>query len=95
MIAKTKSSARPVSPPFDADTHEPPWRTAAGTMEERLLRIKALGQRINGYVQFIGSARRLNGTCAEAKEKAVADFYERMVVLERQLSRIQEELKCG
>jgi hypothetical protein len=95
MIAKTTSSARPVSPPFDEDTHEPPWRTAADTMEERLLRIEALGQRINRYVQFIGSAPRLTGTSSEAKEKAVAAFYERMVVLERQLSRIHEELKCG
>ena len=95
MIAKTKSSARPVSPPFDGDTHEPLWRTAADTMEERLLGIEALGRRINGYVQFICAARGLNGTSSEAKERAVAAFYERMVVLERQLSRIHEELQCG
>ncbi len=95
MIAKKKSSARPVAPPFDGDTHEPPWRTPADTMEERLQRIEALGQRVKGYVQFIGGARGLSGTSTEEKERAVADFYKRMVVLERQLSRIQDELKCG
>jgi hypothetical protein len=95
MIAKTKNSSRRVSPPFEEDTHEPPWKTAADTIEERLLRIEALGQRISRYVEFIGSARQLNGTSSEAKAKAVAAFYERMVVLERQLSRIQDELKCG
>jgi hypothetical protein len=64
-------------------------------MEERLQRIEALGQRINGYVQFICRARDLNGTSAEAKDRAVAAFYQRMVLVERQLGQIQEELKCG
>jgi hypothetical protein len=64
-------------------------------MDQRLQRIETLGQRINGYIQFICTARGLDGTSGEAKETAVAAFYERMVVLERQLGRIQEELKCG
>jgi hypothetical protein len=64
-------------------------------MEERLRCIEAMNQRFNGYVQFMGKVGQLNGTSAEAKEKAVAAFYERMVVLERQLGRIQEDLQLG
>jgi hypothetical protein len=64
-------------------------------MEECLQRIEALGQRINGHVQFICRDPGLNGTSAEAKGRAVAAVYERMVLLERQLGQIQDELKCG
>jgi hypothetical protein len=37
----------------------------------------------------------LNGTSAEAKERTVTAFYERMVVAEGQLGRIQENLRLG
>jgi hypothetical protein len=37
----------------------------------------------------------LTGTSTEAKEKAVAAFYEQMVVLERQLGAIKEGLLVG
>jgi hypothetical protein len=37
----------------------------------------------------------MHGTSAEAKERAVAAFYERIVVLEGQLGRIQENLQLG
>ena len=37
----------------------------------------------------------VNGTSAEAKDKAVTTFYERMAALERQLGRIQEDLQIG
>jgi hypothetical protein len=66
----------------------PLWTTA-----ERLQRIEALGQRINGYVQFMCQLDNLNGTSAEAKDKAVIAFYEQLVVLERRLGRIQDNLK--
>ena len=46
-------------------------------------------------VQFIGQAAQMTGTSAEAKERAVAAFHERLVVLERQLGRIQEDLQLG
>src|SRR5438132_14289528 len=51
--------------------------------------------RKNGYVQFLCDVGNLDGTSAEAKDKAVAACYERMVVLERQLGRIQEDLQLG
>ena len=61
----------------------------------RLHCIEVLGQRINGYLQFISGAGALSGASGEAKERAVAAFYERLVVLERQLGQIQEELQLG
>ena len=70
-----------------------PWQTPPWTTGERLQRIEAMGQRINGYVQFMCQIGNLNGTSAEAKEKAVVAFYEQMVVLERQLGRIQDALQ--
>jgi len=72
-----------------------PWQVPPSTTEERLERIEAMGKRINGKVQFMCQVGTLNGTSAEAKEKAVIAFYEWMTVLERQLGRIQDELQCG
>lgn len=96
MTTKVKAGSRSAAPCLD----EPPpsfgpWSTPPCTTTERLQRIEAIRQRINGYVQFIGKVGDLNGTSAEAKEKAIAAFYERMVVLERQLGRIQEDLQLG
>jgi hypothetical protein len=60
-----------------------------------LQQIEVLGQRINGYVQFIREVGALNGSFAEAKERAVADFYEQLVILEARLLRIHEDLRLG
>ena len=68
----------------------PPW-----TLEERLLRIEAMGQRINGYIQFICQVGSLSSTSTEAKERAVAAFYDRLAAAEGQLHRIQEGLRLG
>jgi hypothetical protein len=65
------------------------------TTEERLLHIEALGKRVHGYVEFMCQVGGMGGTSAEAKERAVVDFYERLTVLERQLGRIHEELRLG
>ena len=75
----------------------PPWPGQAPpcTTEERLLHIAALGKRVQGHVEFMGQVGGLGGTSAEAKERAVVAFYERLAALERQLDRIQEELRLG
>jgi hypothetical protein len=65
------------------------------TMEERLQCIEAMGKRIAGYFQSMCAIGSLPGTSAEAKEKAVVAFCERMAVAERQLGRILEELQLG
>ena len=72
-----------------------PWQSNPVTTEQRLECIELMGQRISAYVLFMRQLGDLNGTSGEAKEKAVAAFYERMVVLERQLGRIQEDLQLG
>ena len=64
-------------------------------MEECLHQIEVTGQRVHGYVQFMCQVGSLGGTSVEAKERAVAAFYERLAVLERQLGRIQEGLRLG
>jgi hypothetical protein len=91
----TKSSTRraPASPIAEM----PPdlGSTAPTTTEDRLVRIQALGQRIDGHIRFIRSVANLNGTSPEAKDKAVAVFYESLVIAERRLGRIHEELELG
>jgi hypothetical protein len=50
MATKTNRPTSAVSTLYNGDTDEWPWRTPAGTMEERLQRIEALGQRITARV---------------------------------------------
>lgn len=69
--------------------------TPAWTREERLRRIETMGQRIQGYVQFLSEIADLKGSSDEEKEKAVEKFYDRMTAMESQLSRILEELQLG
>lgn len=69
------------------------WQTPPCTTEERVQRIEVMGQRITEYIRFFCQLGNLGGTSAEAKEKAVIAFYEQMVVVERQLGRIQGNLQ--
>jgi hypothetical protein len=71
------------------------WEAPALTQDERLLRIKAMGQRINDYVGFMSQASGPNGASAEAKEKAVTAFYELMMIAVSQLGRIHEKLQLA
>ena len=72
-----------------------PWSTPAWTMEERLRRIEAMGRRIQGVVEFICQNANLGGTCTASKERAVTTFYDRLVIVERQLVKIQEDIELG
>jgi hypothetical protein len=91
MAAKTKS--RPPSTFPDLEPINELLRTPPTNTEERLVHIRALGQRVKGYVQFMCAVHRLCGSSAEVKEKAVAAFYERLAFLEQELGRIQEKLQ--
>jgi hypothetical protein len=86
----SRPSAAPLASAPARAAQDPPLTT-----EERLKRIAALGRRVAEYVEFMGQVGGLNGTSAEAKERAVAAFYERLTVLEGQLARIREELRLG
>lgn len=67
-----------------------PWQTGPLDTQERLRRIEMMGQWVNGYVQFMCQTGNPNAASAAVTDKAVAAFYEQMVVLERRLARIHE-----
>jgi len=92
MNARDKKLSVVAAPAADA-LASGPWFTAAWTMEERLHRIECLGRKIGAYVEFMCHVADLDGVSAEAKERAVAAFYDRMVLVEQQLGRIQESFR--
>jgi hypothetical protein len=55
-------------------------------MEERLIRIESMGKRIAGFVEYMCSVRDVTTTSNEAKEKAVLAFYDKLLLVERQLN---------
>jgi len=73
----------------------PPKTPLPLTTQQRLECIEQLRQRVNGYVELVCRIDSLQGASAEAKDKAVAAFHERLAVLERQLGRIHEELSLA
>jgi hypothetical protein len=70
-------------------------RTPPATAEEFLMHITSLGKRVEGHVAFMSTVERLNGTSAEAKNKALTLFYQRLVAMELELNRVREELELG
>jgi hypothetical protein len=65
------------------------------TTEDRVLRIRMLGDRIGAYIQFMCAVGNLEGSSVEAKQTAVTAFYERLCTAERQLGRIKNDLQLG
>ena len=63
------------------------------TTEERLQRIETMGQRIEGYIRFMAQVGTLQGSSAEVKEKAVRVFYDQLLIVEKQLAKLQEEFQ--
>ena len=94
MSTRTKSPSRDAAFVQD-EMPAASWLTPPWTQEERLQRIEAMGQRISGYIRFIRQVDSLSGTSAEAKERAVIAFYDRMMAVDSQLSRIREDLQLG
>jgi hypothetical protein len=90
---KAPSRTRTAAPPTGGWALVSPWPTPPWTAEERLRRIEVMGQQIIGYIRFMCEVGSLNGISAEAKERALTAFYERMIVVESQLGRIQEDLR--
>jgi hypothetical protein len=94
MTTRVNVPSSPVTPLAEAMPVST-WPTPPWTLEERLQRIEAMGQRISGYIRFICQVGSLGGSSTEAKERAVAAFYDRLAAAEGQLSRIQEDLRLG
>lgn len=93
MATKAKAISRASAPSGERKAKAEPPATAPLTMEEKLHRIEAMGKRIDGYIKFMCEIVGQSGTSAEAKERAVAIFYEQMVVVESQLARTHDELR--
>jgi hypothetical protein len=56
-------------------------------------RIEELGKRVSSYVEFMCQAIGTNCASAEATERSVTAFYERMVSLEGELRQIHDNLR--
>ena len=95
MIAKPKAASQPIAPASERARQARPWPMPPWTTEEHQQRIAWLSQRINSYVAFMCRVGNLDGTSAEAKDKAVAAFYEQLVVVERELGRIHDGFQLG
>jgi hypothetical protein len=89
----TMKTRRRIPVPTDAEAVAELLRTPPVTTTDRLVRIRVLGQRIAGYIRFMESIATTEGASAEAKDRVVAVFHERMVLLERELARIQENFR--
>jgi hypothetical protein len=92
VIATAARSTKPTAleTPPDLGLNTQPYTT-----EERLEHIKALGERIQGYLHFMAKVATMPGTSAEARDRAVEVFYDRLVIAERQLGRVREDLELG
>lgn len=86
-------STRPPMPHSDLGPSAGPRNSPPETTDDFLRCIEAMNLRINGYVQYMAQVGALTGTSSEVRDKAVAAFYERMNVLERQLARIRDDLQ--
>jgi hypothetical protein len=104
MSTKTKTPARATrrTPSAGAATSGgkaagPPDQDgpAPGTTAWHLACIAALGQRVHEYVKLMAKARSTPSSSAEAIDRAVVAFHERLAVLEVHLGRIHEELHLG
>jgi hypothetical protein len=65
------------------------------TTEDRIAHIQALGQRVTSYVKYMCAVSSITGSSAEAKERAVEVFYQRLAALEQELGRIHDGLLLG
>ena len=97
MTAKIKSSPKIAVPSRPGNPFVGKSLTASAvqplTMEERVHRIEAMHKRINDYIDYMCQLAGMSGTSSEVKERAVTLFYDQMVIVERQLARIHDELR--
>lgn len=90
-----KSASRPAPKPISVVVANELPRTPPATNEEFVLHIRLIGQRLDEHVGFMCEAEKMCGTSAEAKQKALSQFYARLTSFEQELGRIREELQLG
>jgi hypothetical protein len=91
MPTKTRCRPDPYFPELEPVTNL--LRTPPLSNEDRLIHIRALGDRVEAYIRFICSVGELRGSSAEEKDRAVVAFYERLRALEQELGRIHKGLR--
>jgi hypothetical protein len=99
MAAKVKIKAKPkakskVAPQEAVLPQQGPPPTSL-TVEERLAQIELLGKRVVEQVRFVATVVKMPGTSAEARQKTVAQFHERLFASEQALEKILDELRLG
>jgi hypothetical protein len=93
--AKAKPKATNIATATEAEPLPEGWHTPPVTKEECLERIRTLGQRVVNCVRFMNGIDTVRGTSEESRQRALIAFYERLLIFERELGRIQEELQLG
>jgi hypothetical protein len=89
MLGRNRPPARfPELDPINHLLRSPPMTT-----EDHLTHVRALGKKIEGYIDSICSAGGPNRASEEARDKAVRTFYERLHVLEQELRRVHDEFQ--
>jgi hypothetical protein len=74
----------PYKTPLAAWASKPPPLTT----QQRLQEIEELLRKLGGYAELMCRQGGLAGASPEGRDLAVADFYDRMATLERELGRI-------
>ena len=92
VATKSKAKGAPIAP-LDppSDLSQLPCVTTA----DRLARIQLLGRRVQEHIREAAAAGAQPGTSAEARDRAVALFMDRLVFLERALAQTLEDLRLG
>ena len=93
MAAKAKAPSRAAAPAVAKKPQVGSSTTQSLTMDERLHRIDALRKRIDGYIEYICRIVDQTGTSGEVKERAVTVFYEQLLIVEKELGHIHDELR--
>lgn len=93
MAKKKKKSTRMVPPTVAKSPKAVFTEPLALTLEEHIHCIKALSQRMDGYIRFVCQLGNEPGASDEVKKRALAVFYRQMIIAERQLGLIYNELR--
>jgi len=64
-------------------------------MQEYLVRIEVLAERIRAHIQFVNDIDRMTGVSGEMKEQVVTGYYERLLTMERSLNRLGDSLRLA
>jgi len=91
MATKAKAKATPLLEPLPQQAPLAPCVTTA----DRLTQIQLLSRRVVEHVRAVTAVAEVQGTSAEARDRAVVMFHERLLLLERTLEKVLEDLRLG